>query len=71
MDGIKTAKCIGVMEITIINVSCPHCDHQIQIPYEEFEENAGVPWLGKHEGMPMVCPECGVYFELGEFEVQE
>lgn len=71
MDEVKTAICVGVMEITRINVACPHCSHGIQIPYDEFEEKAGEPWAGEHEGMPMVCPECGVYFELGEFEVQE
>lgn len=71
MDGIKTAKCVGVMVIVRIDVECPNCTHEIEIPYEEFVKNAGEPWTGDHEGTSMVCPECDEYFKLGEFEVQE
>jgi len=71
MDEVKTAKCVGVMEIIRINVSCPHCSLELEMPYEEFVKKIGEPWTGEHEGHAMVCPECGVYFELGEFEVQE
>lgn len=71
MDEIKTAKCVGVMVITRINVECPYCENDIEIPYEEFVENIGEPWGGDHEGCEIGCPKCGKYFKLGEFEVQE
>jgi len=71
MEEIKTAKCIGVRDIVSVNVECPYCEHEIQIPYNEFVENAGEPWGEEHVGHSMVCPACEVYFELGEFEMEE
>lgn len=71
MEEVKTAKCIGVMEITRINVVCPHCGHEDEIPYEEFVKNFGEPYVGEHENLDIGCPECDEYFKLGEFEVQE
>lgn len=70
MDEVKTAKCIGVMVIVRIDIECPHCGHDMELPYEEFVENVCEPWTGDQEGHAMVCPKCEMYFELGEFEVQ-
>ena len=71
MEEVKTAKCVGVTVIVRIDIECPHCGHDMEIPYEEFVKNAGEPWTGDHEGHEMLCPKCREIFKLGEFEVQE
>lgn len=70
MEEVKTAKCIGVTAISLINIECPYCEHELEVPYNNFVENIGEPWVGDHEGYEMTCPECKKSFKLGEFEVQ-
>lgn len=71
MEEVKTAKYFGVMEITRINVECPYCEHELEIPYSHFVENIGEPWLCENLGHEMTCSSCKQSFKLGEFEVQE
>ena len=71
MDEVKTAICVGVMEITRVNITCPHCDLNIEAPYEEFVKDFGEPFTDDQAGRMVICPKCREYYQLGEFEVQE
>jgi len=71
MEEVKTAKCVGVRNIVRVDVECPVCGYEIEIPYDDFVKNAGEPWGEEHVGHSMVCPACEVYFELGEFRMED
>ena len=71
MEEVKNAKCIGVRDIVRVNVECPHCGLEMEMPYEKFVKNICEPWTGDQEGHAMVCPKCEMYFELGEFELED
>lgn len=71
MSDMKTAECVGVREITRVNVKCPHCGHEHEVPYEQFVRGFGDPFLGTHEKTIRACHNCGNQIKLGKFRLED
>lgn len=68
---MKIAKCIGVREITRVNIECPECGYEYELTFNGFIYTFGEPFLGACEGVEYICKKCHKHFELGKFEVEE
>ena len=49
-----------------VQIDCPHCDNEIEMSYDDFEELMYSSYPGDWNGEKIECPECGKEIEIEE-----
>lgn len=53
-----------IFEPSYVKTYCPYCDSEIEINYEEFEQDMYSRYWGDWEGELVYCEDCGSYFKI-------
>ena len=66
---------LGKVDIVIemvpryVKYKCPHCENEISVDYDDFEDDRASDYWADWKGDTVICDECGDEFEIGNVEV--
>lgn len=66
---------IEKVEVTIVQIpeyvryKCPHCGEEVEVDYDDFNDDRIDDYWPDWEGDTVICDECGAEFVIGSVEV--
>lgn len=55
-----------IREPSYVNFTCPHCDEEIEMDYDEFYDMMVSDYWGDWRYEEFCCPECGKDIEIDD-----
>lgn len=63
------------VEVTVVQVpkyvkyECPHCGREVEVDYDDFNDDRMSDYWPEWKGDTVICDECGAEFAIGNVEV--
>lgn len=69
MQRLKKVDIVIEMVPRYVKYKCPHCGNEVDVDYDDFEDDRASNYWPEWEGDTAICDECGAEFEIGNVEV--
>lgn len=69
MQELKIADITIEMEPKYVRYTCPYCGEEVELDYDEFEDEMPYKYWGDWDGEHVTCGECGREFKIHGVEV--
>lgn len=69
MQEIKKADILIVQKPEYVSYTCPKCGAEVEVDYDDFEDERTSEYWGDWEGDTVICDECGAEFRIDKVEV--
>ena len=69
---MQELKKVGVTVVQIpkyVKYECPYCGREIEVDYDDFNDDRMSDYWPEWEGDTVICDECGSEFAIGNVEV--
>ena len=69
MQELKKAEVTLVQVPKYVKYECPHCGREIEVDYDDFNDDRMSDYWPEWEGDTVICNECGAEFAIENVEV--
>lgn len=69
MQELKKAEVTVVQVPKYVKYECPHCGREIEVDYDDFNDDRMSDYWPEWEGDTVICNECGAEFAIENVEV--
>ena len=70
MKNLEKADVTIVQTPEYVSYKCPHCGEEVEVDYDDFNDERIDNYWSDWEGDTVICDECGAEFEIGNVEVE-
>ena len=69
MQELEKANILIVQKPDYVKYTCPKCREEIEVDYDDFNDDRIDDYWPDWEGDTVICDECGAEFSIGNVEV--
>lgn len=69
---MQELKEVGITIVQIpkyVTYECPYCGSEVDVDYDDFEDDRMTNYWPEWKGDTVICDECGKKFQIGNVEV--